>query len=109
MNRPVRGPSNVVGWGVAVRLGSTDMAQCDTGLVDSAEGRRPKTTYTSPVGSIDLAAEDENGDPYEIRACDFCLPWFAEVHRADDGDVFVREWHSVDCEHFQELLEGAKD
>lgn len=80
----------------------------NTGLMDSSEDPRPNITYTAPVGSIDLATEDENGDPYEIRACRFCLPWHAEVRRTDDGDVFVREWHAVDCEHFRELLDDAK-
>jgi hypothetical protein len=37
------------------------------------------------------------------------LPWHAEVHIDDDsGDVFVREWHAVDCEAFQELLDVIK-
>lgn len=72
------------------------------------ETQRPSVGYTAPVGSIDLAAEDENGEPYEIRSCDYCLPWYAEVRRDEHGNVFVREWHAVDCEHFRELLSNAK-
>jgi proline racemase len=85
------------------------VSEADTGLVDNAKKRRGNITLSAPVGSIDLAAEDENGEPYEIRACNYCLPWYAEVRRDDDGNVFVREWHAVDCEHFQELLAAAKD
>ena len=52
-----------------------------------------------------LAAFDDKGDPYEIHGCDYCLPWHAEVHVDDDsGEVFVREWHAVECEAFQELI-----
>ncbi|NNG35093.1 hypothetical protein [Nakamurella aerolata] len=65
--------------------------------------RKPNTNYTAPVGSIDLAAEDEDGTPYAIWPCASCLPWHAEVIR-DGDDVLVREWHAVDCEAFQELL-----
>jgi hypothetical protein len=71
--------------------------------------REPNVGNTAPVGSIDLDAADEDGEPYEIRACLWCAPWFAEVHRDDDGTVFVREWHAVDCPHFQELLADAKE
>jgi len=66
--------------------------------------RRRDTTYTAPIGCVDLAAFDENGEPYEIHGCDYCLPWHAEVHIDDDGDVFIREWHAVECEAFEELV-----
>ena len=49
-------------------------------------------------------AFDEDGEPYEIHGCDYCLPWHAEVHIDDDGNVFVREWHAVECEAFEELI-----
>jgi len=80
-----------------------------TGIVDTPPARKPKIDYTAPVGSIDLADFDEADEPYEIRACHYCLPWHAEVHIADDGRVFVREWHAVDCEEFRGLLSTAKD
>ena len=78
-------------------------------MVETPRGRKRRIDYTAPVGSIDLAAFDEAGEPYEIRACDYCLPWHAEVHVDGDGRVFVREWHAVDCEVFRELIESAKD
>jgi hypothetical protein len=77
--------------------------------VESARKRRGNITLSAPVGSIDLAAEDENGDPYQIHACTGCLPWHAEVIRDDDGTVFIREWHAVDCQEFQHLLAIVKD
>jgi hypothetical protein len=82
----------------------SELSLTDTGPVD----RRPNVNFTAPIGSIDLDAADEDGEPYEIRACRWCLPWYAEVRRDDDGNVFVREWHAVDCEYFQELLAAAK-
>lgn len=66
--------------------------------------RRRDTTYAAPIGCVDLAAFDEDGEPYEIHGCDYCLPWHAEVHIDDDGDVFIREWHAVECEAFEELV-----
>ena len=60
--------------------------------------------YTAPIGSVDMAAFDENGEPYEITGCHYCAPWHAEVHIDDDGEVFVREWHAVECEEFEELI-----
>lgn len=32
-----------------------------------------------------------------------CLPWHADVIR-DDTDMFVREWHAIDCPQFKSLL-----
>jgi hypothetical protein len=75
--------------------------------VNTPRERKPRIGYTAPIGSIDLAAFDEAGEPYEIHACNYCLPWHAEVHIDDQGHVFVREWHAVDCEHFQELLKES--
>ena len=69
--------------------------------------RRRHTSYSAPVGSIDLAAFDENGEPYEIHGCHYCLPWHAEVHLDDGGQIFVREWHAVECEAFEELINGS--
>lgn len=75
------------------------------GMAPEPHGRRPNKTYSAPVGSIDLAAEQDDGTPYTIWPCGECLPWHAEV--IYDGDqVFVREWHAVDCPAFQELLTG---
>ncbi len=65
-------------------------------------GRR-KLDYTAPIGSVDLAAFDDDGNPYEIWSCAHCLPWHAEVIIDDCGDVGVREWHAVECPAFQEL------
>lgn len=63
-------------------------------------GPTPDTTYRAPVGSIDLPAEE-----YEIWPCHDCLPWHAEVIRDPDSDeVFVREWHAVECPQFVALL-----
>jgi hypothetical protein len=64
---------------------------------------RPNTTYSAPVGSVDLAAVNDQGEPYEIWPCDSCLPWHAEVVQ-DGGAILVREWHAVDCPDFQELI-----
>ena len=74
--------------------------------MNAPDDRKRRIGYTAPVGSIDLAAEQEDGTPYAIWPCNYCIPWHAEVIREDDGQVFVREWHAVDCEAFQELLAG---
>lgn len=71
--------------------------------MEHANQRKPNTTYTAPVGSIDLKALREDGTPYEIWPCHDCLPWHAEVIK-DDDEIMVREWHAVDCPHFQQLL-----
>jgi hypothetical protein len=72
----------------------------------SPHDRRPKLTYDAPIGSIDLAAEDDNGDAYQVWPCTQCLPWHAEVIR--DGDqIGIREWHAIDCPDFKELLANA--
>lgn len=71
--------------------------------------RRRHTTYSAAIGSVDLAVFDENGEPYEIHGCNFCLPWHAEVHIGDDGQVFIREWHAVECEAFEELINDGSD
>ena len=57
-----------------------------------------------PSGCVDLAAFDDDGEPYQIHGCDDCLPWYAEVHLDDDGQVFVREWHAAECKTFQDLI-----
>jgi hypothetical protein len=49
--------------------------------------KRRNLGYTAPIGSVDLAAFDENGEPYEITACSSCLPWHAEVH-IDDNEGY---------------------
>jgi len=56
-----------------------------------------------------LAAFDDKGEPYEIHSCDHCLPWHAEVHIDDDGQIFVREWHAVECEEFEAPIKRADD
>jgi hypothetical protein len=68
------------------------------------ETRRRHVTYGAPIGSVDLAAFDDDGEPYEIHECGHCLPWHAEVHLDDDGRPFVREWHAIECEQFEELI-----
>lgn len=67
------------------------------------EAGRRRNTYSAPIGCVDLAAFDEHGEPLEIHACLECLPWHAEVHIDDDGEVFVREWHAIECEAFEAL------
>jgi hypothetical protein len=71
--------------------------------------KRRNLGYTAPIGSVDLAAFDENGEPYEITACSSCLPWHAEVHIDDNGSIYVREWHAVECEEFEELIKRHDD
>ncbi|RVX41128.1 hypothetical protein EDD27_3597 [Nonomuraea polychroma] len=71
--------------------------------MEPPKNRKPNTIYSAPVGSIDLAAFQDDGTPYEIWPCHDCLAWHAEVVTVD-GQVLVREWHAIDCEHFQELL-----
>jgi hypothetical protein len=74
---------------------------------DPPRAPRPNITNAAPIGSVDLRAFDELGDPYEILACQHCLPWHAEVVRDPETDeVLVREWHAVDCEVFQDLISG---
>ncbi|WP_405683062.1 hypothetical protein [Streptomyces sp. NBC_00057] len=67
------------------------------------ERRKSNVTYSAPVGSVDLAAFQDDGTPYEIWACDDCLPWHAEVVRVE-REILVREWHAVDCPQFQDLV-----
>lgn len=73
---------------------------------DPPRPARPKITYDAPIGSVDLRAFNEVGDPFEITACMHCLPWHAEVvHDPETGEILIREWHAVECEAFQELIE----
>ena len=63
------------------------------------------TNLRAPIGSVDLAAFDDDGNAYEIHACNHCLPWHAEVVLDDETDaILVREWHAIGCEVFQELI-----
>jgi hypothetical protein len=64
---------------------------------------RRRIDYISPIGCVDRAVFDEEGEPHEIRGFDHCLPWHAEVP-VDENEIFVSEWHAVDCEVFQELF-----
>jgi hypothetical protein len=64
---------------------------------------KPRLAYDAPVAWVDLDAE---GD---IWPCPDCLPWHLEVIRDDDGDVFVREWHAIDCPLLASLLEAAAE
>jgi hypothetical protein len=73
-------------------------------LANMSSAERRNITYQAPIGCVDLAAFDEDGEPYDIRACNSCLPWHAEVVRDDDGEIFVREWHAVECPDFEELI-----
>lgn len=67
--------------------------------------QRRNTTYSAPVGCVELAAFDDEGEPYEIHACNSCLPWHAEVGvDADNGMIFIREWHAVECPEFEALI-----
>jgi hypothetical protein len=65
---------------------------------------RRRITHNAPIGCVDLAAFDEDGEPYEIHGCHYCLPWHAEVHVDDDGNIFVREWPAVERAAFEELI-----
>lgn len=73
---------------------------------DPPRPARPKITYDAPIGPVDLRAFNEVGDPFEITACMHCLPWHAEVVRdPETNEILIREWHAVECEVFQELIE----
>lgn len=72
------------------------------------EVRRPTVTFTAPIGSIDLAAFNADGEAYEIWPCQNCLRFHAEVVLDDDGNVFVREWHAVECAQFIELTSDVR-
>lgn len=73
---------------------------------DPPQPPRPKITYDAPIGSVDLRAFNDAGDPFEITACFHCLPWHAEVVRDPETEaILVREWHAIECEAFQELIE----
>ena len=53
---------------------------------------RPNITYSAPIGSIDLAAFNTAGEPYEIHPCADCLPWYAEVViDPETSEILVRE------------------
>ncbi|MER7539383.1 hypothetical protein ABTX77_32055 [Streptomyces sp. NPDC097704] len=70
-----------------------------------ADDSTPNVNLSAPVGSVDLPAFDDDGNPHEIWACHDCLPWHAEVVLSE-GEVLVREWHAVDCPQFQQLVQG---
>lgn len=72
-----------------------------------SRGERRHTTYSAPVGCVDLAAFDDQGEPYQIYACDYCLPWHAEVIIDDDGTPLVREWHAIECEVFEDMIDSV--
>ncbi|MCX4776798.1 hypothetical protein [Streptomyces sp. NBC_01264] len=44
-----------------------------------ADDSAPNLNLSAPVGSVDLRAFDDDGNPYEIWTCHDCLPWHAEV------------------------------
>ncbi|WP_331746028.1 hypothetical protein [Streptomyces virginiae] len=67
-------------------------------------GSDQAVTYRAPIGCVDLRAFDDEGNAYEIRACHDCLPWHAEVVIVD-GEILVREWHTVGCPQFKALIE----
>lgn len=53
----------------------------------------------APMLPIEWPVFGDGSRQEEIRTCQECYPWFAEVvldHPADDF-VYVREWHAVDC------------
>jgi hypothetical protein len=74
-------------------------------VVSSPRDRKPDLTYAAPVAWIDLAADEDDGTPCEIWPCNDCLPWHIEVIQ-EDGNVYIREWHAVDCPLFQDLLKN---
>jgi hypothetical protein len=81
----------------------------NTDRVSTRPPRKPNTTYSAPIGSVDLAATMDDGTPYLIWPCQFCLPRHAEaILDEDSGQLFVREWHAVDCEEFQAVLQAAQ-
>lgn len=65
----------------------------------------PNINLSAPVGSVDLRAFDDDGNPYEIWPCHDCLPWHAEVVLVE-GEALVREWHAADCAQFRELVKN---
>ncbi|MFI6411844.1 hypothetical protein [Streptomyces sp. NPDC050585] len=70
-----------------------------------ADDSTPSVNLSAPVGSVDLGALDDEGNPYEIWPCHDCLPWHAEVILVE-GVVLVREWHAVDCPQFRDLVKN---
>jgi hypothetical protein len=68
--------------------------------------RRPNVTYNAPIGSIDLGTFNESDEPYEIWPSQNCLPFHAEV--VLDDDVFVREWHAIECPQFIDLTSNVR-
>lgn len=70
-----------------------------------AQSLRPDVTFSAPIGSVDLRAFNDDGDPCEMLACPDCLPWRAEVARDPvSNEIVLREWHAVECPLFQELI-----
>ena len=64
---------------------------------------RGNLTYSAPVGSVDLAAED-----YEIWPCTECLPWHLEIVRdLVTDETIAREWHAIECPMLVELLSDS--
>ena len=81
----------------------------DTSQVSVPDGRKSNTTYTASIGSVDLAAVNDDGTSFVIWPCEGCLPWHAEVVRDEYGTLYVREWHAVDCGEFRNLLSAVAD
>lgn len=67
-----------------------------------------RTTYTAPVGSVDLAAFEPDGSSYVIWPCTDCLPFHAEVHVDWVGIPFVCEWHAIDCPQFKAMTTAPR-
>jgi hypothetical protein len=64
-----------------------------------------KITYDAPIGSVDLSAFDEQGEPYVIWPCTECRPWHLEIlHDPEKELTLVREWHAVGCSNFRSLI-----
>lgn len=65
--------------------------------------QRPDVGHGAAMWPLELVAFDDERTPYEIRPCEDCLPWYAEVVKDEDGEPFVREWHAIDCPVFRGL------
>jgi hypothetical protein len=53
-----------------------------------------RVTLTAPVLPFEYPRKEDD----VIWACSDCFPWHLELYRdPEHDDLWVREWHAVDC------------
>jgi hypothetical protein len=61
-------------------------------------------TGDSGLRPYDLGCLSDLATPVQVLPCRHCAAWYVEIYRTDGGDLALREWHAVRCQHLQALL-----